>query len=316
MSSVGGFIARRVLLTIPVILGITLYTFLIVQFSPNDPRYATLGIFASPEQRAAFAKAYHLDDPVWIRYPRFLGDLLHGQLGVSTTGLPVSTVLGKAFPVTLQLAGLALLAAIIASLLIGISSAYFAGSWLDSVGRAFSFGALSMPVFWLGLLLIEVFALHAHVLPAGGYIPPETSFVGWIKSMTLPALTLALVMTGFLSRVVRASVLDELERDYVRTARGNGVGETEILLRNVLRNAIVPPLTVIGIQAGYVISGAVLVEVVFGLPGMGYSLLDAAQRGDLGVVVGIALVSAVAFVTVNLLVDLLVMLIDPRARAA
>lgn len=310
------FLLRRLALAVPVIVGISFYTFVIIQFSPNDPRYATLGIFASPEQRAAFAKAYHLNDPLWVRYPRFLLDLVHGDLGVSTTGLPVTTVLQKAFPVTAQLAGLVIVFSILVSLIVGIASAYFAGSRFDATVRIASFGGLSLPVFWLGLLLILIFAVKAGVLPAGGYFSPQSNFAGWVRSMILPAVTLIIPVSGFLSRVVRASVIDELEKDYVRTARGNGVGEFEILLRNVLRNAMIPPLTVLGIQAGFLISGAVLVEVVFGLPGVGYSLYQAAQKGDVAVVVGVALIAALTFVAVNLLVDILTLIIDPRARSA
>jgi peptide/nickel transport system permease protein len=315
-GALGRFLLRRIALALPVLLGITFYTYVIVQFSPNDPRYATLGIFASPEQRAAFAKAYHLNDPVWIRYPHFLADLLHGNLGVSTTGLPVTAVLGKALPVTAQLAAIVIVGSLIISLVIGVASAYFAGSAFDSVVRVVSFGGLSVPVFWLGLLLILIFAVKAGVLPAGGYFTPEHDLGGWLRSMILPAVTLIVPVSGFLSRVVRASVLDELDKDYVRTARGNGVKEFEILARNVLRNAMIPPLTVLGIQAGFLISGAVLVEVVFGLPGLGYSLFQAAQQGDVAVVVGIALVAAFAFVIVNLLVDLITLILDPRTRTA
>jgi peptide/nickel transport system permease protein len=305
---------RRLAFAVPVVLGITLYVFIILQFSPADPRFAALGIFASPEQREQFAEEYHLDDPLWIRYPRFVGDLARGDLGVNTQGTPVTTVLGDALPVTVGLALLSLAGALVLAFVLGVSAAYFAGSWWDAVVRAFSFGGLSMPSFWLGLIFIQVFALSFRILPAGGYVPLEQDAAGWARSMVLPALTLAIPVGGFLTRVVRSSVLDELERDYVRTARGGGVPDYEVVGRNVLRNALVAPLTVLGLQAGYLLSGAVLVEVVFNLPGLGLLLFDAAQQGDLGVIVGIALVAALAFVLVNFLVDVAYLAIYPRAR--
>jgi peptide/nickel transport system permease protein len=315
MREIALLTVRRLAFTVPVILGISLYVFLILQFSPADPRFATLGIYASPEQREQFAREYHLDDPVYVRYPRFVSDLVRGDLGISVYGqTPVTEVLADKVPVTVALALLALGGALLVAFILGVTSAYFAGSWWDSAVRAFSFGGLAMPVFWLGLLLIQLVALKLRLLPAGGYVPFADDPGGWARSMALPALTLALPVSGFLTRVVRSSVLDELDRDYVRTARGGGVPDYEVVWRNVLRNALVSPLTVIGLQAGYLLSGAVLVEVVFNLPGMGLLLLQSAQQGDMGVIVGVALVSALAFVLVNLVVDIAYLAVNPRAR--
>jgi peptide/nickel transport system permease protein len=307
-------IGRRLLFAVPVVLGITLYVFLVIQFSPADPRFATLGIFASEEQRAQFAEEYHLDDPLLVRYPQFLGDLVQGDLGVTTRGIPVTSVLGEALPVTLGITLLALIGALAFAFLLGVSSAYYAGSWWDSVVRAVSFASLAMPVFWLAILSIQVFAVHWQWFPAGGYTPPSESIEDWLASLVLPGTVLALTVGGFLTRVVRSAVLDELDQDYVRTARGLGLRDRTILLRNVLRNAAASPLTVIGLQIGYLLSGAVLVEVVFNLPGLGLLLYTSARNGDIAVIVGIALVAAITFVVVNLLTDIAYLIANPRAR--
>jgi peptide/nickel transport system permease protein len=315
MREIALAVARRIAFAVPVVLGITLYVFLLLQLSPADPRFAALGLYASEDQRERFANEYHLDDPLYLRYPRFLNDLAHGDLGVSVYAeTPVTDVLRERLPVTAGLALLVLGGALLTAFVLGVTSAYFAGSWWDSAVRAFSLGGLAMPVFWLGLLLIQLVALKLRLLPAGGYVPFADDPGGWARSMALPALTLALPVSGFLTRVVRSSVLDELDRDYVRTARGGGVPDYEVVWRNVLRNALVSPLTVIGLQAGYLLSGAVLVEVVFNLPGMGLLLLQSAQQGDMGVIVGVALVSALAFVLVNLVVDIAYLAVNPRAR--
>lgn len=315
MREIGVVLIRRIAFAIPVILGITLYLFFILEFSPADPRYAALGMYASEEQRDKLAKDFHLDDPLTVRYGRFVKNLATGNLGVSIYGSkPVTQILAEKLPVTLSIAVFSIAGALVIAFALGVTSAYFAGSWWDSLVRAFSFGSLSIPMFWLGLLLIQIFSLHWRWLPAGGYVELNESMIGWARSLVLPSVSLALPVGGFLTRVVRSSVLDELDRDYVRTARGGGLSDREIIWRNVLKNALISPLTVIGLQAGYILSGAVLVEVVFALPGLGNTMLQVSQQGDIGVILGIALIAALFFVVINLLVDIAYVLLNPRAR--
>jgi peptide/nickel transport system permease protein len=221
-----------------------------------------------------------------------------------------------AVPVTVSLAVLSMVGALILAFVFGVTAAYFAGRWWDGLVRAFSFAGLSMPTFWLGLILIQLLALSFPFFPAGGYVPIAEDPAAWFKSLILPSLTLAIPVGAFLTRVVRSSVLDELDRDYVRTAKGGGLSDRTVLWNNVLRNALVAPLNVIGLQAGYLLSGAVLVEVVFNLPGVGFLAWQSAQQGDFGVIVGVALLAAFVFVATNLVVDLLYLMLNPRAREA
>lgn len=314
MTGIRRLVTRRLLGGVPVLVGITLYVFVILQLSSVDPRYASLGIYASDAQRAQFAQEFHLDDPLYVRYPRYLGDLIQGDLGVNSQGVPVDRLIGDAIPVTLSLALLSVTAGVLIAFVLGVSAAYYAGRRWDNIVRVVAFGGLALPTFWFALVLIQLLSLGAGLLPAGGYVPLTSSFSGWFQSLILPALTLAIPFGCFVTRVVRASVIDELDRDYVSTARGSGLSERRIVFVNVLRNALVAPLTVAGLQAGYILSGAVLVEVVFNMPGVGFLVWQAAQQGDLGVTAGVALFAAIVFVVINLLVDVLTFGVSPRAR--
>ena len=287
MGEVGRLIARRLLQAVPVVLGITFYVFMILEFSPADPRFAALGVYASPEAREQFAEEHHLDDPPLVGYARYVGDLVRGDLGVSVFGArPVLDVLASRIGVTLSLAFLSLSVGSLIAFVLGVSSAYYAGTWWDAAVRSVTFGALAMPVFWLALVLIQLFALQFTWFPAGGYVPFAENPAGWLKALVLPTMAIALPVGGFLTRVVRSSVLDELDHDYVRTAKGVGLKDRVIVRRNVLRNALVAPLTVLGLQAGFLLGGAVLVEAVFNLPGLGLLMLSAANQGDIGIIIG------------------------------
>jgi peptide/nickel transport system permease protein len=315
--SIGTIIARRLSLLPIVLLGISFYVFLVLEFSPVDPRFAALGLYASPEQRTEFAASNHLDDPVFVRYGRFVSDLAHGNLGVSLVdGRQVSDMIREALPITLGLAGTALVIAAIFALLLGTTAAYLSGTWWDAFVRVISSLGVSLPTFWLALVLIYVFAVQLAWLPAGTWIAPGDDVVGWAKTTILPAASLAIPVCGFLTRVVRSSVLDELGRDYVRTARGAGLPERTVLGRNVLRNSLSAPMTVVALQAGYLLSGAVLVEVVFNIPGLGLLMYQAVGQGDIGVILGVALVAAVIFVLLNLLVDIGYVILNPRERGS
>ncbi len=319
MGAVGRLVLQRLLQALPVIIGITFYVFVMLEFSPVDARYAGLGLYAGDEAREQLAEEFGLNDPVLVRYGRYLGDLSSGDFGLSVYGdRPVLDILKEGIGISLSVAAIALFLATLIAFVLGVSSAYFAGSWWDSSVRAVTLGVLSMPIFWLALLLILTFALANPIgftwFPAGSWVPFAEDKIGWLRSLTLPSLSIALPVGGFLTRVVRSSVLDELEKDYVRTARGMGLRDRVIVRKNVLRNALVAPLTVLGLQAGYILGGVVLVERVFNLRGLGWKMIDSATTGDFNIVTGIAMVGALMFVLSNLAADVAFLIFKPSAR--
>jgi peptide/nickel transport system permease protein len=315
--SVLRLILRRVGLLVPLLLGVTLVVFLIVQLLPGDPATAVLGVYATKAQRATFAHEHGLDDPLPVRYARFVGDLAHGDLGVSAvSGDDVAHAVAQALPMTLQLTAVALVLAAAISLLAGVASAVTRGGRTDALLRALSVAGLAAPSFWIALLLIQVFALQLKLAPAGGYAPPSAGVGPWLQSLALPALALALPVAAGLTRVVRASVVEELDKDYVRTARGLGLPPRVVVGRNVLRNALITPMTVMGLRVGYLLSGSVIVESIFALPGIGRLLITAVNNADLALIQGIVLFATAAFIVVNLAVDVLYILLNPRLRTA
>lgn len=307
---------RRILLLIPLLLGVALVVFLIAQLLPGDPAISALGIFADNEAKQRFIEANNLDDPVWVRFPVFLLQLVQGDLGVSlVTGQPVNSLIFDAIPVTLQLTFLALSFAVVIALVAGVWSALRQGTIVDSVVRVLSMGGLAMPSFWVGLMLIQFVAVRWGWLPPSGYQPPSAGIGPWLQSLALPAISLGLAVAASLTRVVRSSVLEELQKDYVRTARGAGLSPG-VVVRNVLRNALLTPLTVLGVRVGAALSGAVVVETIFSVPGMGQLLINSVNTGDLSIVQGVVLVGTAMYIVVNLLVDIAYLVLNPKIREA
>ncbi|MET9218823.1 ABC transporter permease [Streptomyces sp. NPDC088197] len=305
---------RRVAIMPVMILGITLLVFVVLQFSPVDPAYNALGENSTAAARAAFAHANGLDDPLPVRYAHFLNQLLHGDLGVTVPpSQPVVDRITVAFPLTLQLTLLGLLIAIVLAVALGVVGAVYRDRWPDHVFRVVSMAGVAVPSFWLGVLLIQRFALDSSLFPTGGYVNPGDSFTGWLRCMTLPAVSLAVPVAASLARLIRTSMVTELDRDYVRTATGNGLPRL-LVIRSVLRNALVTPLTVLGVKVGYLLSGAVVIETIFDLPGMGKLILEGVTGGDVALVQGTVLMIALAFLVVNVVVDLLYLLVNPRIR--
>lgn len=296
------------------VLGVTLLVFVVMQFSPADPAFSALGEGASDEARQAYAEDHGLNDPLPVRYGRFLAGLLHGDLGnTAPPSQPVFDRITQAFPLTVQLTLLALALAVVIGGLLGVVGAVYRDRWPDQIARVFAVAGVALPSFWIGILLIQQFALNTSVLPSGGYINPADSFTGWLQTMALPAISGALPVAASLARLVRTSMVSELERDYVRTATGNGLPRV-VVLRAALRNALMTPLTVLGLRLAYLLGGAVVIETIFGLPGMGKLLLEGVTAGDTALVQGTVLTVAIAFLVVNLVVDLLYLLINPRIR--
>ncbi|TDE13525.1 ABC transporter permease [Jiangella asiatica] len=306
-------VGRRLLLAPLILLGVSFTVFVVIDLSPNDPARAALGVFADAEQRERFAAENGLDDPLPVRYARFLADLVQLRLGESVIRPEsVNDLIGMALPITVQLMVMATVIAVASSLVLGIVAAWFEGRPVDRVVSVVAAFFQAAPQFWIGLMFVQLFAVGLGVLPAGGYSPLSTGFSYWFSSLIGPAIVLALPFAAAMTRVIRASVADELAKDYVRTAIGAGLSTGTVLVGSVLRNALITPITVVGVYIGAMMSGAILVETVFNIPGMGTLLVTGVRQGDLGIVRGVAIVGAVSFVVVNVIVDLLYLVLNPR----
>ncbi|MFF4114540.1 ABC transporter permease [Streptomyces sp. NPDC001714] len=318
MTAVLRILLRRTALLVPLLLGIALFVFLVMRFSDVDPASAFFqGANPTPRQLHDFRARNGLLDPLPLRYVHFVGGLLHGDLGTSAlTRTPVLDQVLTALPLTLQLTFLGLGIAVVLALAAGVTAAIHRDRWPDQVIRVLSLVGVAAPAFWLALLMIQYLAVDRGWFPSGGYINPEDSVSGWLRTMALPALALSLPVAAQLTRIVRTSVVEELDKDYVRTAIGSGLPPHVVIGRNVLRNALVNPLTVLGLRVGYLLGGAVVIETVFALPGMGKLMIDAVQNGDPAVVQGVVLTTATGFVVVNLVIDVLYLLVNPRLREA
>ncbi|MEU7425150.1 ABC transporter permease [Streptomyces sp. NPDC040750] len=318
MTAVVRILLRRVALLVPLLLGIVLFVFLVMRFSDVDPASAFFqGANPTPGQLHDFRERNGLLDPLPVRYVHFVAGVLHGDLGTSAlTRSPVVDQVTTALPLTLQLTFLGLGIAVVLALAGGVTAAVYRDRLPDQVIRVVSLVGVAAPGFWLALLMIQYLAVDRGWFPTGGYVNPADSLTGWLRTMALPALALSLPVAAQLTRIVRTSMVEELDRDYVRTAIGNGLPPRVVVGRNVLRNALVNPLTVLGLRVGYLLGGAVVIETIFALPGMGKLMIDAVRNGDPAVVQGVVLTTATGFVVVNLVIDLLYLLVNPRLRTA
>ncbi|MER6155491.1 ABC transporter permease [Streptomyces sp. NPDC001868] len=318
MVAIVRILVRRVALLVPLMLGIVLFVFVVMRFSDVDPASAFFqGANPTPEQLRDFREENGLLDPLPVRYVGFIGDLLHGDMGISAlTRAPVVDQVMTALPLTLQLTFLGLGIAVVLALLGGVTAAIYRDRLPDQVIRVVSLTGVAAPGFWLALLMIQYLAVDLGWFPTGGYVNPADSFTGWLKTMTLPAFALSLPVAAQLTRIVRTAMVEELDKDYVRTAIGSGLPPRVVVGRNVLRNALINPLTVLGLRVGYLLGGAVVIETIFSLPGMGKLMIDAVKNGDPAVVQGVVLTTAAGFVVVNLVIDVLYLLVNPRLREA
>jgi ABC-type dipeptide/oligopeptide/nickel transport system permease component len=299
------FVLRRLLLTVPVLLGVLFVVMLTMDLIPGDPVALMLGDAATKETIAKFREHLGLDRPLVVRYVRYLGQVVTGDLGRSIQQhRPVVDELAEAWPATLQLTVVALALAAVVGVATGIVSAVWPNSLFDSLSRLSSLFGLSMPVFWTGLVLIVIFAFWLPLLPVGG--------IGSPAHLVLPAVTLALPSIAMIARMTRSSVLEVLREDYVRTARAKGVRERLVVAKHALRNAAIPILTLVGLQAGQLMGGAVLTETVFAWPGLGRLMVKAIFARDYVLLQGAVLIFAMAFVVINLVVDLSYGALDPR----
>jgi ABC-type dipeptide/oligopeptide/nickel transport system permease component len=299
------FAARRLLLAVPVLLGVIFVVMLTLDLIPGDPVALMLGEAATKENVARFREHLGLDKPLPVRYLQYLGQIVRGDLGRSIQqNRPVTDELAEAWPATLQLTLAALALAGVIGVLAGVVSAVWPNSVFDALARLASLFGLSMPVFWTGLVMIVVFAFWLPWFPVGG--------IGSPRHLVLPAVALALPSIAMISRMTRSSVLDVLREDYVRTARAKGVVEQLVVVKHTLRNAAIPILTLLGLQAGQLLGGAVLTETVFAWPGLGRLMVKAIFARDYVLLQGAVLMFALSFVVVNLIVDLSYGALDPR----
>jgi peptide/nickel transport system permease protein len=312
-------IGRRLVQLPIMILGITFLVFFVMSFSKVDPSITALGEGASMEARLEYRADHGLDDPLPQRYLTFLSGLARLDLGTySARQLPVIDEVARAFPITLQLTFLGLIIAVSLSLLLGVVAAVYRDRWPDQAIRLFSIASLSTPSFWLSILLIQLLGHRVglfSLFPVSGKLPALTEDPGgWLLRMLLPAFALAVPVIGQLARVVRTSMVEELDRDYVRTALGAGIPRRVVVGRNVLRNALITPITVLGLRIGYLLGGAVVIEIIFNINGMGMVILNGVTNNEPNLVQGVTLTVALAFVVINVVVDLLYVLVNPRIR--
>ena len=308
------YVIRRVLATVPVMLVVSVIVFLLIHLAPGDPVLLIVGDFATPEQIAQTRAALGLDQPLWHQFVVWVGNVVRGDFGVSLFNqMPVSQLLGQRIGATLSIAFFTILVAVLLSIPLGVLAAYRAGSWIDRLVMVFAVCAFSMPVFLTGYLLVYTFALKLQWLPVQGYRGIAEGVLPWLKHLVLPCLNLGLLYTALLTRMTRASMLEVLHEDYIRTARAKGLGVLPVL-GHALRNATIPIVTTIGVGIALLLGGVVVTETVFSIPGLGSLVVDAVQHHDYPVIQSLLLLSAAAYVLINLLVDLSYSLFDPRIR--
>lgn len=316
MSNLLRMIGRRLIALPIMIFGVTILVFFVMALSPIDQAYSVLGENASEAQVQQYREDHGLNDPILVQYGNYMVGLAQGDLGTyGANNASVAERIGQALPVTLQLTFFGLIIGVVVAVILGVVSALYRDRWPDQIIRVFSIACIATPSFWLAVLMILLFSSMLHVLPASGPLPSLFSDPGgWLARMALPAIALGVPVSGQLTRVIRTSMVEELDRDYVRTALGAGIPKSVVVARNVLRNALITPVTVLGLRIGYLIGGAVVIEVIFNLPGMGMAIVQGVQGNYPTLVQGVTLTVALTFIVINIVVDMLYILINPRIR--
>ncbi|ARE42241.1 Dipeptide transport system permease protein DppB [Rhodovulum sp. P5] len=311
-----GYVLKRILMTVPVMLVVALFVFLLLRLAPGDPAAVIAGDYATAEDVARIREQLGLSDPIVVQFFRWVAQLMQGDLGTSIfSNKPVVELIAQRIEPTMLLALTTILFSIAVAVPLGTLAAFRAGSWVDRVVMLFSVGGFSVPVFVLGYILIYVFALNLHVLPVQGYRSPfEDGLIPFLRHITLPTVTLSVIFIALIARMTRASVIEVLEEDYIRTARAKGQSEFKVLMRHALRNAAVPIVTVIGIGIALLIGGVVVTESVYNIPGLGRLVLDAVLARDYPIIQGLILFFSFLYILLNLLIDLTYTFLDPRIR--
>ncbi len=329
------YIINRILMLIPVLLGVSIIVFLIMRVFSPDPAPIVLGQHATQQATEAWRQANGLNDPIYLQYFHFLVGALTGDLGTSYyTKTPVTKEIFARFPATIELAIVAIIIASFFGILIGVISAVKKNSLVDNAGMLLALVGVSMPIFWLGILLIILFSGSLHWLPSNGRINPllqpihisgfylldslltgdKNTFVDALRHLILPASALAMYSMAIITRMTRSSMLDTLQQDFIRTARAKGISEGRVVYKHALRNGLIPIVTVIGLQLGSLLGGAVLTETVFSWPGIGAYTVACILKSDFPVVQGVVLLVAAIFVLMNLVVDVIYAFLDPRIK--
>ena len=331
----GRYAVRRSLTIVPVLLGVSILVFSFIHLIPGDPALTMLGERATPEKVAEVRARLGLDRPIWQQYVLYVGHALRGDLGVSIVrGDPVASDLLRRFPATASSTVAAIVVAIALGIPIGVASAVYRNSLLDSLARLGALTGVSMPIFWLGLVLAWFFGVQLRILPTGFRLASGSAFVPWtnfvildallqgdwtsladaLRHLVLPALALATIPLAVIARMTRASLLEVLSREYIRTAEAKGLSRRAVILRHALRNALLPVLTVVGLQVGRLLAGAILTETIFSWPGIGLWVYESIESRDYAIVQGVSLFIAVIVVGVNLVTDVLYAAVDPRIK--
>ena len=326
---------QRGLTAIPVLLGVSVLVFGFIHLIPGDPAVTMLGERATPEKVAEIRARLGLDRPLWEQYVHYVGRVIRGDLGVSIVrGDPVLTDLLRRFPATVELATAAIVVAVGLGIPIGVASAVWRNSVVDSLARLGALIGVSMPIFWLGVMLAWFFGVTLRVLPTGFRLDTGAAFVPWtnfvivdaalqgnwrvlvdaLRHLILPTLALATIPLAIVARMTRASMLEVLSREFIRTAEAKGLSQRAVILRHALRNALLPIVTVVGLQIGHLLAGAILTETIFSWPGIGLWVYESLEARDYAIVQGTSLFIAVIVVVVNLTTDLLYAVVDPRIR--
>ncbi|MEL6520608.1 MAG: ABC transporter permease [Pseudomonadota bacterium] len=310
------YILKRILMTIPVMLVVALFVFLMLRLSPGDPAAVIAGDYATAEDVARIREQLGLSEPIVVQFTKWIGALLQGDLGTSIfSNKPVVELIGQRIEPTLLLALTTIIFSVLVAVPLGTIAAFRAGSWTDRAVMMFSVGGFSIPVFVLGYILIYVFSLNLRILPVQGYRSPFEDGLGpFLAHITLPTVTLSVIFIALIARMTRASVIEVLEEDYIRTARAKGQSEIKVLMRHALRNAAVPVVTVIGIGIALLIGGVVVTESVYNIPGLGRLVLDAVLARDYPIIQGLILFFSFIYILLNLLIDLTYTFLDPRIR--
>jgi peptide/nickel transport system permease protein len=309
------YILRRILAMLPVMGVVVVFVFLLVRIAPGDPAAIIAGDYATPEAIQKIRAGLGLDKPIHLQFALYVGSLIRGDLGQSLhSRRPVSQLIAQRVEPTLALALSTLVFAVLTAVPLGVLAAWRAGSLVDRAVMVIAVGGFSIPIFWLGFLLIYLFSVKLDLLPVQGYVSFREGFVPFIRHLVLPTIALGMVYTALLARITRASLLEVLQSDYIRTASAKGLTPATVLFAHALKNAAVPIVTTIGVGFALLIGGVVITESVFALPGLGRLTVDAILQRDYSIIQGVTLIFSISYALVNLLVDMSYTLFDPRIR--
>jgi peptide/nickel transport system permease protein len=309
------YIIRRILATVPVMAVVALFVFSLLHLSPGDPAVIIAGDTATLDDIVRIRQKLGLDQPLYVQFVTWVWGLLHGDLGISIfTNLPVSKLIAQRVEPTITLTISTLIISVLAAIPMGVLAAWKAGGWIDRLVMVFAVIGFSVPSFVLAYVLIYVFAISTDLLPVQGFVSIGNGFWPFLSHIAMPSLALGMIFAALIARMTRASMLDVLAQDYIRTAQAKGLSNDRVLIGHALKNAAVPIVTIIGVSLALLISGVVVTETVFAIPGLGRLTVDAILRRDYPIIQGIILVFSAAYVLVNLLVDLSYTFLDPRIR--